>query len=1107
MVASTACATRALATEQRRGARLALLCWAAVLVLFVIGSLARHGVLEPTRGPLNEQVWPTSVVALAGLFLLSELIALTLATEHLILRSEIPPPSEARLLVALRVAMAVVAVALAAAATVWWVSDWEVSLRDAHAWTTGIAVVGGLLVLLGVALDLDPLRPLDEPDPVAKPPQQPTEPPKPVDTRRICAIAASGGGIRAASFVLGGHQAVQAKADDLDMADQADEPNLFAVSGGSYMAAALAMRRAFDPDTGSPRRAPVSWREAYTPGSPELDRLRRHTRYLFEPKARTRDGLLSLVAGAVINLLLAASVLLGIAWVSIQLVSMLGLTRIYPAYWKGGDAVTDFRIDANLENWELWGLVPLVAATAAAVLTLIGWLGAARYDKDARSNTRSIWGRRMVGWSGSGRPIALGVGLGWLVLVLGLPAAATGAAEAATQNQPTATVAHAMTSLGLATPKMCSSAFRNDVEEKLASLKSAAATGVERTATAGACGLEIEVSSTEQFDSEERYAAAEEFAGIGRGARLAGLGALLLAVLGFLRTASTSSAPAEGTRFARIRGRLMVWVPLLVTFGIALYLVLLCSQRMLLSGTATASIVTWAALGAGLVSFFLNANVTTLHNFYRSRLSDAFAVSVTDGTAKPLKEEYVYRFSDMPVVSVADVGRLDVSLGDLGRVATKLDLANENPDAKKGIAEALGQVQTLAHDAAKACQSADLTTAKDSLEELARTAKDAQEEGKVTDELRDQYRSTAQDVVASLERTEPTRIEQAKRAPVRLHVVATLNTQASNESATMRGGFPMVIGPDTVSVFRARDHVIAPPTRRYEDFAGPGRVSIMAAVAVSGAAVSPLMGRQAGRSAPFRFLLALFNVRLGTWVLNPAHTPEPGSSIGLSHDRLGRLPVLWMTSRPGAGQMLKEAAGSSSADGRWVYVSDGGHLDNTGLVEAVRHTRDQGAGGRVLCLDASNDAPKSWNAVGDAISVIRADLDLSLVRVHDKTLPPWARLYRVDPDNKPGPAADDPSLKLEVLVVKAVRVDEPPADKPADPDWWRALPSDVQAFQTVHSDFPRASTARQKFGDLEFEAYRQLGYVCATIALEQAGWLDPPATTPVTPPPAHDPAH
>lgn len=1075
MAASTACATRALVTAQRRAERKAVLCWAAVLVLFVVSALADHGVVLPTPGPYDEQVWPTSLAALAGLFLLSEVIALAIAIEHLILRSEVPKAVETRFLLALRLAMLALAVALGVV-----VPQWELGIADAHAWATGIALVGAVLLLVAVAVGLDPLHPHDRSGPDGRPPSPRRAEPRPEGSRRISAIAASGGGIRAASFVLGGHQAVQGKAADLGMQDAADEPDLFAVSGGSYMAAALAMRRAFDPETGAPRDVPVRWTEAYEPGSPELERLRRHTRYLFEPKSRTRDGILSLLAGAIINLFLAGAVLLGLAWVSIQLVSMLGLTRIYPSPWSSGDAVTDVRVDAGLDNWQVWGLVPLVAVVAVAVLSLIGWLGATRYDEDARSNTPSTWGKRMVGWSGSGRPIALTLGLGWLLLVLGLPAATTGVAEAATQNQPTATVARALTTLGLATPKMCASAFQHDVEEKLNHLEAAAATGVERTATAGACGVELEVSSTEVYDSDERYAAAAEFAGLGSGTRLAGLGALLLAVLGFLRAASTSSKPAEGTRFAQVRGRLMVWLPLLATLGIAVYLVLLCGQRMLLSGTATASIVTWTALVAGLISYFLNANVTTLHNFYRSRLADAFAVSVTrDQRAMPLREENVYRFSDMPVESVAAVGRLDVALGDCKRIAKTV-----------GVRAGDEELESAAELATEASVELGLEAAAVALSEFTKQARKSG--GKATKELRARYRDAVKVVDTALAATEADRTEAARRTPVRLHVVATLNTQAANESAAMRGGFPMVFGPDTVSVFRGRKHVVVPPTRRYEDFAGPGRVSILAAVAVSGAAVSPLMGRQAARSAPFRFLLALFNVRLGTWVLNPAHTPEPGSSVGLSHDRLGALPVLWLTSRPGAGQMLKEAVGSSSADGRWVYVSDGGHLDNTGLVEAVRHTLAEGAGGRVLCLDASNDAPRSWQAVGDAVSVIRADLDVSLVRVHDHPLPPWARLYRAEPDNG-----------LEVLVVKAVRVDEPPEDKPEKPDWWQALPSDVQAFQTVHSDFPRASTTRQRFGDLEFEAYRQLGYVATTIALDRAGWLPPPPS----PPPAHDPAH
>ena len=52
------------------------------------------------------------------------------------------------------------------------------------------------------------------------------------------------------------------------------------------------------------------------------------------------------------------------------------------------------------------------------------------------------------------------------------------------------------------------------------------------------------------------------------------------------------------------------------------------------------------------------------------------------------------------------------------------------------------------------------------------------------------------------------------------------------------------------------------------------------------------------------------------------------------------------------------------------------------------------------------------------------------------------------------------------------------------------LPPNVQSFGLVNADFPRSSTLRQKFGDLEFEAYRGLGYASTRTALVAAGWVD-----------------
>lgn len=154
---------------------------------------------------------------------------------------------------------------------------------------------------------------------------------------------------------------------------------------------------------------------------------------------------------------------------------------------------------------------------------------------------------------------------------------------------------------------------------------------------------------------------------------------------------------------------------------------------------------------------------------------------------------------------------------------------------------------------------------------------------------------------------------------------------------------------------------------------------------------------------------------------------------------------------------------------------DGGHLDNTGLVECVRHCLESRQRGRIVVLDASNDPPGTWSAVGDAIAVIRADFSIDLQRCTpiDDT-PPWLRRYA--------------GGGLDILVVKSVRV-EPPSGETTETDWSQLLRPNVQSFQLVHKDFPRAPTTRQKFGDLEFEAYRGLGFAATAEALRRVGWV------------------
>ncbi len=806
---------------------------------------------------------------------------------------------------------------------------------------------------------------------------------------QILAIGASGGGIRAAAFVLGGHQAVQdaATARDRDpagsgVADAAQdvdpedrhEPHVFAVSGGSYAAAALALRRTYDID-GRRREQPTPWRTAYASGSPEVERLRRHTRYLFEPPGRTRDGVVSLVMGAVVHLAIVGAALRFVTWASSQLALTLGIVELDRVPTGDGWEARSLRL-AQSWDWSVQVAVLLVPAVCLAVvvqLTASGWRGTSAFDSDEASQDTTEGARssatRGLDKLAKLRPALLTIAAGWLLLLVGLPAASVGIVDLTTSNRPTATTSTALRALGFANPTMCTESFVQRVEATVdrLNIEGRISPDVAHAGDAGACGVETTVVRTVVSNGDADPGNDVVVPADTEAARLlasdnllawqvAGLGALFLGVIALLRHGPSPEQSVAAGWLARFKRVLLTWLPLLIVGLVGLYLTLWWTYGFLTelgtSYTAAAALTTAAACA---LAYAVDANATSMHGFYRSRLSDAFAVGIDEATGRTaeLPVQNVYRFSEM---------------------------AGTGPHP-------------------------------------------------------------------------------------RLHVVATLNSQACNEAPTMRGGFPMIFGADEVSVHREERRSWRIPTAAYERFAGPGRVSVMASVAVSGAAISPLMGRYATQMAPYRLLLALFNLRLGTWVRNPLHTHDT------STERQLRAGGLWMTWKPGLVQVLGEAIGRTSADRRWIYLSDGGHLDNTGLVECVRYCRDRRVRGRILVLDASNDPVDSWSAVGDAIGVVRADLGLDLRRETPVDEPPWMRRY-----------ADE---NLTVIVVKAVRTDPPPADGPTAgrTDWYAKLPPNVHSFQMVRKDFPRASTARQKFGDLEFEAYRSLGYAATAAAL------------------------
>ncbi|HXN39278.1 MAG TPA: patatin-like phospholipase family protein [Solirubrobacteraceae bacterium] len=282
-------------------------------------------------------------------------------------------------------------------------------------------------------------------------------------------------------------------------------------------------------------------------------------------------------------------------------------------------------------------------------------------------------------------------------------------------------------------------------------------------------------------------------------------------------------------------------------------------------------------------------------------------------------------------------------------------------------------------------------------------------------------------------------------------------------SPTAMGG-PLVGSVETRALERACDKA----RRRY--------FSLPAAVAMSGAALSPSMGKMT--RGPLRFLMALANVRLGVWVPNPRRLdtfkPDdpPERQAGESWLRLRLRGVIqkrrnkhYPTPRP--SYLLRELLGMNPLNGKFLYVTDGGHYENLGLVELLRRGCTE-----IYCFDASND---NFDAIGDAVSLARSELD---VEVELK----WADLKA---NAKTGLAKAD-------CVMGTIQYPNP--DAPPATLYFARLaltgdaPADVLAYRNHDPHFPHDPTTDQLYTDQRFEAYRALGANAARTAIGlQAG--------------------
>jgi hypothetical protein len=257
----------------------------------------------------------------------------------------------------------------------------------------------------------------------------------------------------------------------------------------------------------------------------------------------------------------------------------------------------------------------------------------------------------------------------------------------------------------------------------------------------------------------------------------------------------------------------------------------------------------------------------------------------------------------------------------------------------------------------------------------------------------------------------------------------TLNTTSSTDSKLRaRNGENMILTPlycgSSATGYRRTTHYLR------------GELTLSTAFSVSGAAVDP--DTYATKSRPVSFLMALLNVRLGVWVLNPRHEP-----------RRWRWPAWYQL-------MLREmlGVGLSEKDAR-IHLADGGHFENLGLYELLRRRCRY-----IIVSDAGADPDCTLADLGQAVQRARADLGADVDLCADPMFHGDSKAMRKQAHLLGTVAYADGSTG-QILYLKALLREH--------------LSADVYSYWRTNPEFPNQPTSNQFYGELQFDSYRELG--------------------------------
>jgi len=167
-----------------------------------------------------------------------------------------------------------------------------------------------------------------------------------------------------------------------------------------------------------------------------------------------------------------------------------------------------------------------------------------------------------------------------------------------------------------------------------------------------------------------------------------------------------------------------------------------------------------------------------------------------------------------------------------------------------------------------------------------------------------------------------------------------------------------------------------------------------------------------------------------------------------------------VSKRPRPSYLLRELFGRNRLDARFLYVSDGGHYENLGLVELLRRGCT-----RIYCFDASGG--DTFTALGDAVALARTELGVT-IDIDPRKLVPGGPRHLAERDCVRASFRYATGETGVLVYARSVMTEQ--------------VPFDVTAYHEADPLFPNHSTVDQLYDDQKFEAYRALGHAAGQHA-------------------------